>query len=83
MEYSGLIIGIVIAIFLAMDAPKHNKRPVLWAILGFLFGPIGLGIYLIQTNRKVIGWIITVVVGLGYVFFMIVVVLAALFVTAL
>jgi hypothetical protein len=49
VEYSGLIIGIIIATYLAIDAPKQNMRPVLWAIVGFLFGPIGLGIYLIQT----------------------------------
>ncbi|MCL6573977.1 MAG: hypothetical protein K6T88_20220 [Bacillus sp. (in: Bacteria)] len=80
MEYSGLLIGIIIAIYLAIDAPKYNKRPVLWAIFGFLFGPIALGIYFIQTNRKVIGWILTIFVGTGYVLFMILVVLAALFV---
>jgi hypothetical protein len=83
MEYSGLIINIIITVFLAMDASKHNKRPVLWGILGFLLGPIALGIYLIQTNRKVLGWIITIVAGIGYLAFIALVVLAALFVTAM
>lgn len=80
MKFSGLIIGIIIAIYLAVDAPKHNKRPWLWAILGFLFGPLALGIYLIQTGRKVLGWIITIVIGLAYLFFLFLVVLGALFI---
>lgn len=59
MELSfGLILSIVIAIFLAIDAPKHEHSPWIWGILGFLFGPIVLGIYLIVTDRKVAGWII-------------------------
>lgn len=62
----GLIVGIIIAIFLAIDAPKHNKRAWLWALLGFFFGPIALGIYLIQIGKKVLGWVILVVVGLLY-----------------
>ncbi|WP_226529245.1 hypothetical protein [Metabacillus niabensis] len=62
MEFSfGFIISIIIAIYLAIDAPKHNKNPWLWGILGFLFGPIVLGIYLIVTGRKVAGWIILVI----------------------
>jgi hypothetical protein len=73
----GLIIDIIIAIYLAVDAPKHNKRPWLWAILGFFFGPIPLVIYLIQTGRKVIGWIMLVVVGLFYIFLIFIVVIAA------
>ena len=80
MEWSGIFISIIIAVFLYIDAQKYNKRPWLWAILGFIFGPIALGIYLIQTGRKVLGWIITIVVGLGYVFFIFLVVLGALFV---
>lgn len=59
VEFSfGLILSIVIAIFLAIDAPKHERSPWVWGILGFLFGPIVLGIYLIVTDRKVAGWII-------------------------
>lgn len=62
LEFSfGFIISIIIAIYLAIDAPKHNKNPWLWGILGFLFGPIVLGIYLIVTGRKVAGWIILVI----------------------
>jgi hypothetical protein len=62
MEFSlGLIISLAIAIYLAIDAPKHNRSPWLWGILGFIFGPIVLGIYLIVTGRKVVGWIILVI----------------------
>lgn len=79
MESSiGLIIGIIIAIYLAIDAPKHNKRAWLWAILGFFFGPIALGIYLIQIGKKALGWIILVVVGLIYIAIIFFVVVAAL-----
>ena len=61
MEFSfGFVLNIVIAIFLAIDAPKHNRSPWVWGILGFLFGPITLGIYLIATGRKVIGWIVLI-----------------------
>ncbi|EKN66510.1 hypothetical protein BABA_15412 [Neobacillus bataviensis LMG 21833] len=63
----GLIVGIIIAIFLYLDAPKHNKSRWLWAILGFFFGPIALGIYFIRTGRKVLGWIITIVAILLYI----------------
>jgi hypothetical protein len=62
VEFSfGFIISIAIAIYLAIDAPKHNRNPWLWGILGFLFGPIVLGIYLLATGRKVAGWIILVI----------------------
>ncbi|MGM7721443.1 hypothetical protein [uncultured Metabacillus sp.] len=62
MEFSfGFIVSIAIAIYLAIDAPKHNKNPWLWGILGFIFGPIVLGIYFIRTGRKVAGWIIFVI----------------------
>lgn len=62
VEFSfGFIISIVIAIYLAIDAPKHNRSPWIWGILGFLFGPIVLGIYLILTGRKVAGWIILII----------------------
>lgn len=54
----GFVVSIAITIFLVIDAPKHNKSPVLWGILGFIFGLLALGIYLIKTNRKVLGWII-------------------------
>ncbi|APH03549.1 hypothetical protein [Bacillus weihaiensis] len=62
MEFSfGWIITLAIAIYLAIDAPKHNRSPWLWGILGFLFGPIVLGIYLILTGRKLAGWIVVVI----------------------
>ncbi|GHH98731.1 hypothetical protein [Neobacillus kokaensis] len=80
MEYTSLIISIIIAIYLAIDAPKHNKRAWLWAILGFIFGPLALGIYLIKTGRKILGWIITIVVGIGYIIFLFLIVLGALFI---
>ncbi|WP_040207088.1 hypothetical protein [Neobacillus jeddahensis] len=63
----GFIIGIILAIFLFIDAPKHNKSRWLWAILGFIFGPIAVGIYLIKTGRKVLGWIVTIVSILLYI----------------
>lgn len=59
MEYIiSLIFSIAITVYMVIDAPKHGKSPVLWGILGFILGLLGLGIYLIVTNRKVIGWII-------------------------
>ncbi|MFC4322910.1 hypothetical protein [Litchfieldia salsa] len=62
MELSfGLLISIAITIYLAIDAPKHDKSPWLWGVLGFVFGPIVLGIYLIKTGRKVAGWIIVII----------------------
>lgn len=71
------LVEIIIAIFLFVDAPKHNKSRWLWAILGFFFGPFALGIYLIKTGRKVLGWIIVVVVGLLYLAFIVFAVLMA------
>ncbi|WP_413305382.1 hypothetical protein AA0X95_03445 [Bacillus sp. 1P10SD] len=71
------IVEIIIAIFLYVDAPKHNKSPWLWAILGFFFGPFALGIYFIKTGRKVVGWIMVIIVGLLYLAFIVLVVLAA------
>lgn len=76
-----LLIQIAIAVYLFIDAPKHNKSRWLWAILGFIFGPITLGIYLIQTGRKRLGWFITIVFGLGYILLIILVVLGALFIS--
>ena len=72
------IICLAFAIFLYIDAPKHNKSRWLWAILGFLFGPIALGIYFIKTERKVAGWIITILAILLYIVLIIVIVFAAL-----
>ncbi|WP_226670852.1 hypothetical protein [Metabacillus litoralis] len=62
MEFSfGFILSLAIAIFLAIDAPKHGKNPWLWGILGFVFGTLALGIYFINTGRKVAGWIIVII----------------------
>ena len=72
----GLIVNIIIVIYLFLDAPKHNKSRWLWAILGLIFGPIALGIYLIQTGRKVLGWIVTIVSILLYLLFIFLIVIA-------
>ncbi|WP_080845880.1 hypothetical protein [Cytobacillus gottheilii] len=60
-----------IAIFLAIDAPKHGKSSVLWAILGFFFGILALGIYFIQTGKKVVGWILILIFALIVILFFI------------
>lgn len=64
---------IAIAIFLAIDAPKHGKSAVLWAIFGFFFGILALGIYLVQTGKKLIGWILififAIIIILMFIFF--------------
>lgn len=68
MELSiSLIISIVIAVYLAVDAKKHDKSPVLWAILGFIFGFFALGIYFIRTGRTIMGWIIVVFAILWFI----------------
>ncbi|MEH7110401.1 MULTISPECIES: hypothetical protein [Bacillaceae] len=83
MEFiSGSIVGVIIAIYLAIDAPKHQKSAVLWAILGFFFGPITLGIYFIKTGRKVAGWIILIIAILVYVAIFVLALLAAIFIGA-
>jgi len=73
----GLIVSLVIAIFLFIDAPKHGKSRWLWAILGLIFGPITLGIYLIRTGRRVLGWIITIVAILMVLIIIVMLVAAA------
>ncbi|WP_270182255.1 hypothetical protein [Alkalihalobacillus sp. CinArs1] len=62
MELSifSFLVPIIVAVYLAIDAPKHGKNPWLWGILGFLFTLLPLGIYLIKTDRKVAGWIFVV-----------------------
>ncbi|WP_035445113.1 hypothetical protein [Bacillus sp. UNC41MFS5] len=71
----GLLLNIVITIYLVIDSRKHGKSPVLWGILGFFFGAIALGIYLIKTDRKVIGWIITIISIIGYIVLLLVILL--------
>ncbi|MEH7417291.1 hypothetical protein V7266_18570 [Neobacillus drentensis] len=73
----GFLISLAFAIFLYIDAPKHHKSRWLWAILGFIFGPIALGIYFIKTGRKVAGWIITILAIIVYIIIIVVIALAA------
>ncbi|QHA91379.1 hypothetical protein [Bacillus sp. N1-1] len=76
MELSfGLILNIVIAIYLFVDAKKRDKSSFFWAIFGLIFGPIVLGIYFIQTGRKGIGWLIII---LALIWFIIAIVLGIL-----
>ncbi|MFG6496431.1 hypothetical protein P8610_13780 [Fictibacillus sp. UD] len=49
------IIELLIVYYLFVQAPLYNKDRWLWAILGFLFGIITLSIFLIQTDRKLLG----------------------------
>jgi hypothetical protein len=70
MEFIGFLISIIITIYLAVNAPKYNKNPWLWAILGFLFGLITLGIFLIKTRRKGLGWTIVIISSIFYVFYL-------------
>lgn len=75
--FLGLVLNIIITVYLVIDSRKHGKNPILWGILGFIFGMVVLGIYLIKTNRKVIGWIITIVSIIGYVVILIMIALGA------
>jgi hypothetical protein len=77
--FFGLALNIIITIYLVIDAKKHGKSPILWGILGFVFGAIALGIYLIKTGRKVAGWIITILSILGYLLLILLFGLAILF----
>ncbi|MET3726832.1 ABC-type Na+ efflux pump permease subunit [Fictibacillus halophilus] len=71
MEFLGFLISIIITIYLAINAPKYNKNPWLWAILGFFFGLITLGIFLIKTGRKGLGWLLVIISSIFYVFVLI------------
>jgi hypothetical protein len=75
--FIGLFLNIILTIYLVIDSRKHGKSPILWGILGFIFGLIALGIYLIKTNRKVIGWIITIISIIGYLALLLVLILGA------
>jgi hypothetical protein len=68
MEYISFLLSIGIAIYLFVVAPKFGKSRWLWAILGFFFGLIALGIFFIKTNRKVLGWILVILSIIFYVF---------------
>jgi uncharacterized membrane protein YobD (UPF0266 family) len=54
------VFNIIIAVYLFMDAKKHDKNPWLWGILGLLFSFITLGIYWIITGKKLLGWLILI-----------------------
>ncbi|RBP02788.1 hypothetical protein [Rossellomorea aquimaris] len=60
MEAFFYLFNILIAIYLFIDAQKHNKNKWLWAILGLIFSFITLGIYWILTGKKVLGWVLTI-----------------------
>ena len=51
----GIIIGGLIAYFVYNDAQKRGMNAVVWAIVGFLFGLIGVIIYLIARKPVVEG----------------------------
>jgi hypothetical protein len=70
MEFLGFLISIIITIYLALNAPKYNKNPWLWGILGFIFGLIALGIFLIKTGRKGWGWTLVIISSIFYVFYL-------------
>ncbi|MEH7494004.1 hypothetical protein [Neobacillus niacini] len=80
--FFGLALNIILTIYLVIDAKKHGKNPILWGVLGFVFGAIALGIYLIRTDRKLIGWIVTILSVIGYLALILIVGLAILFTVA-
>ncbi|MGE6630930.1 hypothetical protein [Bacillus sp. NPDC077027] len=63
---TGWFVSILVAVYVFVDAPKHQKNKWLWAILGLLFGLFTLGIYLIKTGRKGFGWTVLVISILIY-----------------
>jgi hypothetical protein len=79
LESFGLILNVILTIYLVIDSRKYGKSPVLWGILGFVFGLIALGIYFIKTDRKVIGWILTILSIIGYLSLIVLFVLAVFF----
>lgn len=79
--FFGLALNIILTIYLVIDSRKHGKNPILWGILGFVFGAIALGIYLIKTDRKLVGWIITILSIIGYLLIILLVGLAIFFTT--
>ncbi|WP_299742978.1 hypothetical protein [Rossellomorea sp. y25] len=60
MEALFYLFNILIAVYLFIDAKKHNKNKWLWAILGLIFSFVTLGIYWILTGKKVLGWVLTI-----------------------
>ncbi|MER2058595.1 MAG: hypothetical protein ABTA16_07210 [Niallia sp.] len=79
MEFPLLwVINILITIYLVVDSKKTGKNPVLWGIMGFLFGIITLSIYWIRTGKKILGWILLVLAIIFTILF-ILFILAVLF----
>jgi hypothetical protein len=66
MGFLGLFLRAGSSIYLYMEAPKHYKNRWLWSIFGLIFGLITLGIFFIKTDRKRLGWILTVISALFY-----------------
>lgn len=81
MEFSLFwAVNILITIYLIIDSKKAGKNPVLWGIMGFLFGIITLSIYLIRTGRKTLGWIL-LVLAIIFILLFILFVFAVLFIS--
>lgn len=79
MEFSLFwVINILITVYLVIDSKKQGKNPVLWGIMGFLFGIITLSIYLIRTDRKILGWIL-LVLAIIFILLFILFIIAILF----
>ncbi|MDM5297464.1 hypothetical protein QUF51_04800 [Bacillus pumilus] len=69
---TGWFVSILVAIYLLIDSPKNGKNKWLWAILGLLFGLFTLGIYLIKTGRKGLGWTVLIVSIIIYSIFILI-----------
>ena len=50
--YFGLIVGLVVAFWIYKDAQKRKlNEAVVWAVVGFLFGLLGLLVYYLMVMR--------------------------------
>ncbi len=76
MEILGLLLlllGIAIALYLFVQTPKFSKNRWIWAILGFFFDLLTLGIFFIKTKQNMLGlifisvWIIIFILKLFFV----------------
>lgn len=61
MEGMGLFINVVVAIALGFYAKKYDKSPILWGLLGLVFGLMAIGFFLIKIGKKLVGWIIVII----------------------
>jgi hypothetical protein len=61
----GFLLSVAIAVYLAIDAPKHNRNPWVWGILGFFFSLFPLGVYFLVTNRTAAGCIVLAIALIG------------------